>query len=48
MNQCDIPSVLPPYILRMTSLGSKLDPSTAVGLHRRAVWAFISRHLGTC
>lgn len=45
MNQCDIPSVLPPYILRMTSLGSKLDPSTAVGLHRRAVWAFISRHL---
>ena len=27
MNQCDIPSVLPPYILRWTSLGSKLDPS---------------------
>ncbi|KAJ7361897.1 Platelet-activating factor acetylhydrolase [Desmophyllum pertusum] len=46
MNQCDIPSVLPPYILRWTSLGSKLDPSTAVSLNRQAVWAFISRHLG--
>lgn len=47
MNQCDIPSVLPPYILRWTSLGSKIDPSTAVNLNRQAIWAFIARHLGT-
>ena len=47
MNQCDIPSVLPPYILRWTSLGSKLDQNTAVTLNRQAIWAFIARHLGT-
>jgi len=45
MNQCDIPSVLPPYILRWTSLGSKLDQNTAVTLNRQAIWAFIARHL---
>ncbi|KAL9963187.1 hypothetical protein ACROYT_G032364 [Oculina patagonica] len=46
MDQCDIPSVLPPYMLRWTSLGSKLDQSTAVRLNRQAIWAFIARHLG--
>ena len=46
-DQCDIPSVLPPYMLKWTSLVGKLDSSTAVKLNRHAIWVFISRHLGT-
>lgn len=45
-DQCDIPSALPPYMLKWTSLVGKLDSSTAVKLNRQAIWAFISRHLG--
>ncbi|XP_068737677.1 platelet-activating factor acetylhydrolase 2, cytoplasmic-like [Montipora capricornis] len=45
MDQCDIPAVLPPFVLRYTKLRGRLNPTIALSLNCQAIWAHLSRHL---
>ena len=46
MSQSDIPSVFPRWIQKLLKMDSGLDQEDAMSLQTRAMWVFLTKHLG--
>ena len=47
-SQCDVPSVIPTWILRVFGMSANMDHNQSIELHRKLMTSYLYKYLGKC